>query len=167
MTEEDETVRFGLPSAPKCWLDIPGRDRVDVAFAVTVRVDDDKVTHGHLEWDRASLLHQPGLLDPAGLPESGAEQARLVLDPTGAYRTDYLLAVREADETDAAERQFTKGSRGSPRIRSPIWLRLISEVPPAIDMPRCHRTRDPAIAPLPSRNMASEPASSVAIAAAS
>lgn len=29
------------------------------------------------------------------------------------------------------------GSRGRPRMRSPIWLRLISDVPPAIDSARC------------------------------
>src|ERR671910_2984822 len=43
------------------------------------------------------------------------------------------------------------GSRGRPRIRSPIWLRLISDVPPAIDMPRCMRTSALLMAPGPSR----------------
>jgi hypothetical protein len=32
---------------------------------------------------------QLGLLDSAGLPVSGAGRARLVLDPTGPYRTEY------------------------------------------------------------------------------
>ena len=46
--------------------------------------------------------------------------------------------------------QLMSGSRGSPRMRSPIWLRLISDVPPAIDMPRCMSTMVEVIAPAPS-----------------
>ena len=39
----------------------------------------DKVNHEHIYWDQASVLAQIGLLDPANLPVSGAEQAdRLV-----------------------------------------------------------------------------------------
>ena len=46
-------------------------------------------------------------------------------------------------------------------MRSPIWLRLISDVPPAIDRPRCieHQQRRPSL-PSPSMNAASGPASS-------
>jgi carboxymethylenebutenolidase len=33
-------------------------------------------------WDQVSLLAQVGLLDPAALPVTGAEQARKLLDPT-------------------------------------------------------------------------------------
>jgi carboxymethylenebutenolidase len=36
---------------------------------------DGKVDYEHLYWDQASLLVQVGLLDPAGLPVLGAEQA--------------------------------------------------------------------------------------------
>ena len=46
--------------------------------------------------------------------------------------------------------QLIRGSRGSPRMRSPIWLRLISDVPPAIDMPLCISTIMAVIAPSPS-----------------
>jgi carboxymethylenebutenolidase len=35
----------------------------------------------HIYWDQASVLVQLGLLDPTGLPVSGAESARKVLDP--------------------------------------------------------------------------------------
>jgi carboxymethylenebutenolidase len=37
--------------------------------------------HEHIYWDQASLLVQVGLLDPAGLPVLGAEQAEKQLAP--------------------------------------------------------------------------------------
>ena len=39
------------------------------------------MTHEHIYWDQASILVQVGALDPAGLPVTGAEQARKMLDP--------------------------------------------------------------------------------------
>jgi carboxymethylenebutenolidase len=42
----------------------------------------DKLYHEHIYWDQASVLVQIGLLNPAGLPVSGAESARAVLDPS-------------------------------------------------------------------------------------
>src|SRR5690606_15502341 len=56
------------------------------------------------------------------------------------------------------------GSRGRPRIRSPIWLRLISLVPPAIDMPRCMRSMRLLRPATPSMKGASGPCSLVAMA---
>ena len=41
-----------------------------------------KVASEHIDWEQASLLVQVGLLDPARLPVSGAEQARKLRDPT-------------------------------------------------------------------------------------
>ncbi len=40
-----------------------------------------KLTHEHIYWDQASLLVQVGLLDPAGLPVAGVEQAEKILAP--------------------------------------------------------------------------------------
>jgi carboxymethylenebutenolidase len=40
-----------------------------------------KLDHEHIYWDQASLLVQVGLLDPAGLPVLGAEQADKLLAP--------------------------------------------------------------------------------------
>ena len=54
---------------------------VRLAFCVVVKFADGKVAHEHIYWDQASLLVQIGLLDPAGLPVTGAEQADNVLDP--------------------------------------------------------------------------------------
>ena len=46
------------------------------------------------------------------------------------------------------KRYLISGSRGIPRIRSAIWLRVTSEVPPAIAMPREEAAAAaPAIAP--------------------
>jgi carboxymethylenebutenolidase len=41
-----------------------------------------RVAYEHIYWDQASLLVQVGLLDPALVPASGAEQARRLLDPS-------------------------------------------------------------------------------------
>jgi carboxymethylenebutenolidase len=41
-----------------------------------------RVAYEHIYWDQATLLVQVGMLDPALLPVSGAEQARRLLDPT-------------------------------------------------------------------------------------
>ena len=54
---------------------------VEIAFAVIVGFKDGKISHEHIYWDQASVLVQLGLLNPAGLPVSGAESARKVLDP--------------------------------------------------------------------------------------
>jgi len=61
---------------------LPTGKRVEVAFAVIVKVEAGKIAHEHIYWDQASVLVQIGLLDPKGLPVSGAESARRVLDPT-------------------------------------------------------------------------------------
>jgi len=54
---------------------------VEIAFAVIVGFKDGKISHEHIYWDQASVLVQLGLLNPSGLPVSGAESARKVLDP--------------------------------------------------------------------------------------
>lgn len=53
---------------------------VRLAFCVVAGGRDGKITHEHIYWDQASLLVQVGLIDPAGLPVLGAEQAAGVLD---------------------------------------------------------------------------------------
>jgi carboxymethylenebutenolidase len=55
---------------------------VEVAFCLVVGFKDDKISHEHIYWDQAGVLVQVGLLDPAGLPVSGAESARKVRDPS-------------------------------------------------------------------------------------
>ena len=55
---------------------------VEIAFCVVVGFKDGKISHEHIYWDQAGVLVQVGLLDPKGLPVTGAESARKVLDPT-------------------------------------------------------------------------------------
>jgi carboxymethylenebutenolidase len=62
---------------------------VRIPLVVVVRAEERKVAHEHIYWDQASVLVQLGLLDAAGLPVTGAEQADLIADPSGAYRTEY------------------------------------------------------------------------------
>ncbi len=57
-----------------------GRDEVR-RFWVVAGFEDGKLTHEHIYWDQASLLVQLGLLDRAGLPVTGAEQAEKLLAP--------------------------------------------------------------------------------------
>ena len=59
----------------------PTGKRVEVAFAVIVGFKDGRISHEHIYWDQAGVLVQLGLIDPAGLPVSGADSARKVLDP--------------------------------------------------------------------------------------
>ena len=60
----------------------PTGRRVEMALAVVVDFEDGKVSAERIYWDQASVLVQIGLLDPAGLPVTGAEQAQTVQDPT-------------------------------------------------------------------------------------
>ncbi len=66
------------------WL-LPGVEptgkTVEMAVAVIVGFQGDKISHEHIYWDQASVLVQIGLLNPAGLPVTGAESARKVLNP--------------------------------------------------------------------------------------
>ena len=65
-----------LPGVP------PTGKPVAMAVAAIVGFKDGKISHEHIYWDQASVLVQVGLLDPKGLPVSGGECARKVLDPS-------------------------------------------------------------------------------------
>lgn len=54
---------------------------VEMAVAVVVGFKDGKISHEHIYWDQASVLVQIGLLNPAGLPVTGADSARKILNP--------------------------------------------------------------------------------------
>jgi carboxymethylenebutenolidase len=54
---------------------------VEMAVVVVVGFKDGKISHEHIYWDQAGVLVQVGLLDPKGLPVTGAESARKVADP--------------------------------------------------------------------------------------
>lgn len=61
----------------------PTGKAVELAVAVVVGFVDGKISHEHIYWDQAGVLVQVGLLDPRGLPVTGAESARRVLRPRG------------------------------------------------------------------------------------
>lgn len=54
---------------------------VEMVVAVIVGFKDGKISHEHIYWDQAGVLVQIGLLDPKGLPVTGAESARKVVNP--------------------------------------------------------------------------------------
>lgn len=58
----------------------PTGRRITVPVVVVVGFEDGKVHHEHIYWDQATVLVQAGLLDPSGLPITGAEQSEALLD---------------------------------------------------------------------------------------
>ena len=80
----EELVLSFTHTTPIDWL-LPGvpptGKPVELAVVVIVGFKDGKISHEHIYWDQASVLVQIGLLDPTGLPVSGAESARKVLNP--------------------------------------------------------------------------------------
>ncbi len=77
----DIEMDFMLPDVP------PSGREVQLPVAAVVGVRDGRVTHEHIYWDQATILVQVGALDPAGLPVTGADQARKMLDPSLAPNT--------------------------------------------------------------------------------
>ena len=59
----------------------PTGKRVEAVFVVIVGIEGDKVSYEHIMWDQASVLVQIGLLDPAGLPVTGAGAAAKLRNP--------------------------------------------------------------------------------------
>ena len=59
----------------------PTGKRVEAVFIVIVGIQHDKVSYEHIIWDQASVLVQIGLLDPAGLPVTGAGGAAKLRNP--------------------------------------------------------------------------------------
>ena len=55
---------------------------VEAVFVVIVGIEDGKVSYEHIHWDQANLLVQIGLIDPEGLPVTGAGAAAKLRDPS-------------------------------------------------------------------------------------
>jgi len=70
----------------------PTGRRVRLPVCVVAAFEGGKLSHEHIYWDQASVLVQVGLLDPAGLPVAGADQAEKVLAPR-AMPTNTLLGA--------------------------------------------------------------------------
>ncbi len=71
----DREMAVYLPGIP------PTGRKVVLPHVVVMGFDEEgRVAYEHIYWDQATLLVQVGLLDPALVPASGAEQARRLLD---------------------------------------------------------------------------------------
>ena len=71
---------------------------VEVPMLVVVAFRGSKLYNEHIYWDQASVLVQIGLLDPAGLPVSGAQAAKKLMDETQPSNT---LMTRWKDSASA------------------------------------------------------------------
>jgi carboxymethylenebutenolidase len=74
---------------------------VEVPLIAVVGFRGGKLCHEHIYWDQASVLVQIGLLDPKGLPVSGAEQARKLLDeglPSNTLMARWATSAPKAAE---------------------------------------------------------------------
>lgn len=60
----------------------PTGKRVEAVFVVIVGIEGDKVSYEHILWDQANVLVQIGLLDPTGLPVTGAGAAAKLRNPS-------------------------------------------------------------------------------------
>ncbi|MFM8220714.1 MAG: hypothetical protein ACKOJF_17505, partial [Planctomycetaceae bacterium] len=59
----------------------PTHRQVEIPMVAVVQFEGDRIASERIYWDQASVLVQLGLLQPARLPITGAEQARKVEDP--------------------------------------------------------------------------------------
>lgn len=60
----------------------PTGKHVEVVFVVIVGIHEGKVSYEHIMWDQANVLVQIGLLDPTGLPVTGAGAAAKLRNPS-------------------------------------------------------------------------------------
>ena len=81
----DEFVMCCTHDVEMHWM-LPGVEPTgryfEVAMLAVVRFRGERIDSVHAYWDQASVLVQIGMLDPAGLPVTGVESARRVLDFT-------------------------------------------------------------------------------------
>ena len=66
----DIAMDWMLPGIP------PTHRKVEIPMVVVVQFEGDTIACERIYWDQASVLVQIGVLDPAGLPVAGVEQAR-------------------------------------------------------------------------------------------
>lgn len=91
----NEEIDYMLPGIP------PTGRYVELPMVIIASFRGDKVYNEHIYWDQATVLVQIGLLDPAGLPVSGAEQAHKLRDKD--YPSNRLMeGVWQRSEAAAA-----------------------------------------------------------------
>ncbi|WP_102224815.1 dienelactone hydrolase family protein [Acidimangrovimonas sediminis] len=71
---------------------------VEIPLVGIVAFRGNKLLSEHIYWDQASVLVQVGLLDPAGLPVSGHEQAEKFMDVTRPSNTLMAAWATSADK---------------------------------------------------------------------
>ena len=71
---------------------------LQVPHVAVVHFRGDKIAHEHIYWEQATALVQLGLRDPKGLPTTGADTARKVLDPSLPSNT--LMAAWTKSDPD-------------------------------------------------------------------
>lgn len=100
-----EEIDYMLPGIP------PTGRYVELPMIIVASFRGDKVYNEHIYWDQATVLVQIGLLDPTGLPVSGAEQAHKLLDKD--YPSNALMQeVWKRSESDAAADRATWAALG-------------------------------------------------------
>jgi carboxymethylenebutenolidase len=72
----DIEIDFMLPGIP------PTGKYIEVPHVAVVHFRGGKIVHEHIHWEQATALVQLGLLDPQGLPVTGADGAKKMLDPS-------------------------------------------------------------------------------------
>ncbi|MBM4201130.1 MAG: dienelactone hydrolase family protein, partial [Gammaproteobacteria bacterium] len=87
----DIEIDWMLPGIP------PTGRYVEIPLVAIVRFRGDKLYNEHIYWDQASVLVQIGRLDPRGLPVSGAETARKLVDESLPSNT--LMAAWSESES--------------------------------------------------------------------
>jgi carboxymethylenebutenolidase len=75
----DAEIDFLLPGVP------PTGRHVEVPVVAIGAFRGSELRYEHIYWDQASVLAQVGLLDQAGLPLAGIEQARKLRDDAGPF----------------------------------------------------------------------------------
>ena len=71
----------------------PTGRRVVVPIVTVIRMRQGLVDSEHIYWDQASVLTQVGLLDPTGLPVTGAEQHAALKDDADDRDFNALLST--------------------------------------------------------------------------
>jgi|SRR5262245_1268924 hypothetical protein len=99
-------MRVYLPGVPAT------SRRVVLPHVVVMGFDETgRVAFEHIYWDQATLLVQVGLLDPAHLPVSGAEQAARLMDPA---RPANEMSERDPKNIPVEIRRYSAVARTPP-----------------------------------------------------
>lgn len=86
----DQPYDHFLPGLP------PTGRKVEIPFVAIAKFKGTKLYFEHIYWDQASVLVQLGLLDPAGLPVCGKQQADKAMHPDRFPSNELMVNWRES-----------------------------------------------------------------------